>query len=101
MRERVIESKFVEEVRKAGGTAYKFNSASVNGMPDRLVLFPVGKAAFVELKAPGQKMRPLQVKRKEQLQMLGFPVFCVDNVEQIAPVIKTILDWTPGEKIPE
>ena len=44
--------------------------------------------AFVELKAPGKKMRPLQVKRKTQLEALGFLVYCVDGIEQIEEVLK-------------
>jgi hypothetical protein len=46
--------------------------------------------AFVELKAPGKKMRPLQVRRKRQLEALGFLVYCVDRVEQIGEVLDEI-----------
>ena len=67
MRERFIERKFVEAVKKKGGFAPKFVSPGLDGMPDRIVLFPMGRIAFVELKAPGEKMRPLQVRRKRQL----------------------------------
>lgn len=58
MRERFIERKFVEAVKKKGGFAPKFVSPGLDGMPDRIVLFPIGKIAFVELKAPGENMRP-------------------------------------------
>ncbi len=34
-------------------------------MPDRLILLPNRKAAFVEVKAPGKTLRPLQEKRKD------------------------------------
>lgn len=63
-------------------------SPGINGMPDRILLFPGGRIAFVELKAPGEKMRPLQVKRKRQLEKLGFLVYCIDGVEQIEDVLK-------------
>jgi hypothetical protein len=68
----------------------------MNGVPDRLVLLPNGKAGFCELKAPGKQMRPLQVKRKQQLEALGYPVFCVDSFEQIRPVIDAIRNYEPG-----
>ena len=42
-------------------------------------------------------MRPLQVKRKLQLEALDFPVFCVDSFDQIKPVIQAIRDYTPGD----
>lgn len=101
MREYVIEDAFRDEVARRGGLALKFTSQTMNGLPDRLVLLISGKAAFVELKAPGRTMRPLQVKRKEQLESLGFPVFCVDRFEQIRPVLDAISTWQPGEHIPE
>ena len=100
MREYVVENEFVKAVRKAGGVAYKLNSLTANGLPDRLVLFPVCKALFVELKAPGKQMRPLQVKRRRQLQQLGFPVLCVDRFSQIEPIIEAVKCWTPGEPFP-
>lgn len=90
MRERFIEKKLVDAVKKMGGLAPKFVSPGLDGMPDRIVLFPMGRIAFVELKAPGGKMRPLQVRRKRQLERLGFSVYCIDDVGQIDGVIKEI-----------
>ena len=98
MREYVIEDAFRNEVTRRGGLALKFTSQTMNGLPDRLVLLLGGKTAFVELKAPGKTMRPLQIKRKEQLEALGFPVFCVDRFEQIRPVLDAIAAWQPGER---
>ena len=101
MREYVVENEFVRAVRKAGGVAYKLNSLTANGLPDRLVLFFPAKTVFVELKAPGKQMRPLQRKRRHQLIKLGFPVLCIDRFSQIQPCIDAILAWTPGEPFPE
>ena len=99
MRENVIEAEFVKAVQAAGGVAYKLTSQTANGLPDRLV-FPA-KTVFVELKAPGKMLRPLQRKRRSQLMDLGFPVLCVDRLEQIKPVIKAILSWIPSTPFPE
>ena len=90
MRECVVENEFVKAVRKAGGVAYKLTSQTANGLPDRLVLFFPAKTIFVELKAPGKHPRPLQVKRKRQLESLGFPVYCIDHPEQIGGVLDEI-----------
>ena len=90
MLENAIERKLVRAVRKRGGLALKFVSPGTNGVPDRIVLLPRGKLAFVELKAPGKVMRPLQVRRKEQLEALGFSVYCVDGVEQIGGILDEI-----------
>lgn len=73
--EKQIEQKLVAEVRRRGGMALKFVSPSYSGMPDRLILLPDGKVAFVEVKAPGKKPRSLQVKRHATLRKLGFQVF--------------------------
>lgn len=101
MRESEVEKQFVEAVRAAGGQALKFTSQTMNGVPDRLVLLLGGKCAFVELKAPGKQMRLLQRKRRQQLETLGFPVFCVDRPEQIRPAINALLKWNPGDPIPQ
>lgn len=101
MREYVVENEFVKAVRAAGGVAYKLTSQTANGLPDRLVLFFPAKTVFVELKAPGKMLRPLQRKRRYQLMKLGFPVLCIDRFSQIKPCIQAILDWTPGTPFPE
>ena len=90
MNERYIEKKFAEAVKKAGGLALKFVSPGFDGVPDRIVLLPEGHIAFVELKAPGKRMRPLQVKRKSQLESRGFRVYLVDSISQIGGVIDEI-----------
>lgn len=90
MRERDIEKAIVQAVKKRGGLALKFISAGVSGVPDRLILLPTAKLAFVELKAPGKSMRPLQIKRKRQLEALGFFVYCVDDISGIGGVLDEI-----------
>lgn len=90
MREKATEQKLSRMVKAAGGLALKFISPGYGGVPDRLVLLSGGKIAFVELKAPGKKMRPLQVKRKSQLEALGFLVYCIDSLEQIGEILDEI-----------
>lgn len=90
MNEKIVERKLVTEVKKRGGLCPKFVSPGLVGVPDRLVLFKGGLLAFVELKAPNKKSRPIQVKRIGQLKQLGFKVFVVDNVEMIGGVLDEI-----------
>ena len=75
-----------------GGLALKFISPGYDGVPDRIVLFPGGRIAFVEVKAPGKTLRPLQVRRKRQLESLGFKVYVLDAAEQIYEILKAIGD---------
>ena len=88
--EKRVEKIFTDAVKKMGGMAVKFTSPGLDGVPDRIVLLPDRKIAFVELKAPGKKPRPLQIKRMRQLECLGFPVYVVDRVEQIGGVLDEI-----------
>lgn len=90
MREKEVERKLVQKVKAMGGLAPKFVSPGLNGVPDRIILLQNGKIAFAEIKAPGEKMRPLQVRRKTQLERLGFSVYCVDDVAQIDSILKEI-----------
>ena len=90
MLERNIERRLITEAKKRGGLALKFVSPGLDGVPDRIVLLPGGRLGFVETKVPGKRMRPLQVRRKEQLEALGFLVYCVDAVEQIGGVLDEI-----------
>lgn len=90
MRESTIEHRLVTEVKKRGGIAPKFVSPGLDGVPDRLVLLPQGHMAFVELKAPGQKPRPLQVKRIEQLRALGYLAYCIDQPNQIGGILDEV-----------
>ena len=87
MREKQIENKLATEAKKLGGIALKFVSPSFDGMPDRLVLIPDGHIAFVELKAPGKKPRPLQLSRHRLLQELGYRVYVIDDPAQIGGMI--------------
>ncbi len=90
MREKTIEQKFVAAVKTVGGLALKFTSPGFDGVPDRIVLLPGGKMAFVEVKAPGEKPRPLQLARHRLLRRLGFRVYVLDGESQIGGMIDEI-----------
>lgn len=90
MRERQIEQKLVKAVKTAGGIAPKLTSPGFDGMPDRMVLMPDGHIGFVEVKAPGEKPRPLQLSRHRLLRRLGFKVYVLDGAEQIGGIIDDI-----------
>ena len=89
MREKYMEQKLVREVKKRGGLCEKWNSGS-SGWPDRIVLLPDGKIGFVEVKAPGEKPRPLQVSRHNLLRGLGFQVFTLDDITAIPRMLDEI-----------
>lgn len=90
MRERDVERKLVAEVKARGGICPKWVAPGFDGVPDRLVFLPGRHFGMVELKAPGEKPRPLQVSRHKLLQRLGFTVYVVDNPDAIKEVLDEI-----------
>ena len=90
MREKIIEHKFLMEVKKIGGLALKFVSPGFDGVPDRIVLLSGGKIGFVEVKAPVGKLRPLQLARQNLLRQLGFKVYILDGTDQIGEIVYEI-----------
>lgn len=87
MEESKIEKYLKKQIELIGGKALKFVSPGVAGVPDRIVLLPYGRIVFVELKAPGKKLRPLQEFRKKELEKLGFDYWIVDSYESIKDLL--------------
>lgn len=83
MLERDLEKKMTRSVREAGGLALKWTAPGTSGVPDRIVFLPGGRVVFVELKRPGQTLRPLQVRMHEKLTELGADVRVVDSEADI------------------
>jgi hypothetical protein len=90
MRERTIEKKLVQAVKEAGGIALKLACPGMVGMPDRIVLLPMGQVAFVEVKRGGGKPRALQEARHRMLCRLGFQVYVLDDPALIRGMIDAI-----------
>jgi hypothetical protein len=78
MREREIEAYFCKRVKEAGGLQRKFVSPGHRGVPDRIVVH-LGDVYFVELKAPGEKLRPDQDRERKKFLAAGGEVFVFDT----------------------
>jgi hypothetical protein len=90
MQEKTIEKALIDAVKQHHGLCLKWVCPAFAGVPDRIILLPHSRIAFAELKAPGKKMRPLQQRRKAQLEQLGFKVYCIDSISMIEGVIHEI-----------
>lgn len=90
MREKEVEKKLIKAVKSNGGICWKFISPGTAGVPDRIILMPKGRIAFMETKAPGEKPRPLQLSRHRLLRRLGFKVFVLDALEDIEKIISEV-----------
>lgn len=81
--ERDIERWLVKSVEALGGKAYKFVSPGRAGVADRIVVLPGGAVWFVEVKAPGGRLSPLQRVFAQDMERLGQRYVCVWDKEQI------------------
>lgn len=89
-REKDIEQKFKKAIEKHGGICLKLDPTTMVGIPDRLAILPGNHIAFVELKAPGKKPRPIQTHRHNQLRAIGCMVRILDNPNNIESLIHEI-----------
>ena len=70
MLEKNIEAHLVKSVRRIGGVAYKFVSPAHRGVADRIVCLPDGSTWFIELKAEGGRLSPLQKVFADEMAQL-------------------------------
>lgn len=89
--ERDIEKKAVEYFRRRGCVCLKLNLIGSTGWPDRLILAPGGRLAFVEFKRPGEQLRRNQPQRVALLRTLGFYVGVFDSVDEAIEELDTAL----------
>ncbi|ELK41257.1 VRR-NUC domain-containing protein [Brevibacillus agri BAB-2500] len=90
MRESTLERRLVREVKAIGGLALKWTSPGNRGVPDRLVILPNGQTVYVEMKAPGKPLQPLQAKWARALRGMGHRVYKLDSDEDIDRFIQEV-----------
>jgi hypothetical protein len=81
--ERDLEAYFSKQCKKAGHLTLKLNVHFARGWPDRIVALENGEVLWVELKRPGGKLSPLQLKVHNQLDKLGHFVHVINSKEGI------------------
>lgn len=90
MLEKNIEAYLVKRVKEIGGIAYKFVSPAHRGVADRVVCLPGGVVWFVELKAPGGRLSPLQKVFEDDMARLGQRYVCLWSKEQVDAWVKEL-----------
>lgn len=93
MREKIIEAHLVKRVQSLGGEVRKVRWIGRNGAPDRLVMLPYTPHAwgyrpepfhfYLELKAPGEKLRPSQAREHACLNSFGLAVETADSISAV------------------
>ena len=91
MLESEVEKKLCKRVKEElHGRAFKFVSPGQNGVPDRIILIPMGRIYFVETKAPGKKLRRLQEWVCGLIRDLGFEVIRIDTIDNVEMFIRQV-----------
>lgn len=91
MLESEVEKRLSKKVKnELHGRALKFVSPGFNGVPDRIILVPMGRIFFVETKAPGKTPRKLQRWVHDIIKDLGFTVLRIDTKEKVDVFIRQV-----------
>lgn len=96
--ESTIEKYLQKTALDNGALFYKFESPSTDGVPDRILVYR-GLIVFIELKAPGESPRPLQVSVMKDLRAAGANVAVVASKADCDKLI-SILAGTDASTLP-
>lgn len=90
--EKSIETILRQAVEAEGGLCLKWTCPGHKGVPDRMILFPYGIIAFVELKRPGAKVKAggLQEWWRKKIQSFGFSCYEISDKYQAATLAKDL-----------
>lgn len=80
--ENAVESEIVRQAEANGFLCYKFVSPSRRGVPDR-ELIGHGLTFFIEAKAPGETLRPLQISIQGDMCAHGALIAVMDTKQQV------------------
>lgn len=83
MRESAVEKHLTRHVERRGGRCLKWTSPGRSSVPDRILLFPGGRVAFVEVKAPKKTPRQKQLRELQKLNDMGFRAAWLDSTEAV------------------
>lgn len=81
--EKQVEQYLRDSVISLGGLCLKWVSPGQRGVPDRIVLIPSGRIAFVEVKNDAGKPTELQTRMLEKLTDRGFIAAIVHNRQEV------------------
>lgn len=83
MLERDVEAYLVARVKALGGEVRKVAWIGRNGAPDRVVMLPDWPTFWIELKRPGGKAKPHQVREHARMRAMGQQVLVLDSTDAI------------------
>ena len=91
MRESSVEARLVKLVRARGGLCFKFVSPGNPGVPDRIVITPVGRTVYVELKTEAGRLSAIQKWQHEEMRKRGAEVRTLKGLAQVLDFVEEVL----------
>ncbi|API59605.1 hypothetical protein BSL82_10000 [Tardibacter chloracetimidivorans] len=88
MIEAAVEQHLVDRVKEVGGEVRKLSWPGRRGAPDRAVMLRQWGVILVELKRPGGKPEPHQVREHDRLRALGVPVEVLTTKQDVDDFIE-------------
>lgn len=82
-----VERYLVDRCKAMGGEVRKVRWIGRHGAPDRRVMLN-GVCFWVELKAPGERCKPHQIREHARMRKHGERVFVIDSLEGVDEVLK-------------
>lgn len=89
--ELVVETHLLRQCRNFGFLCWKYVSPARDGVPDRVVITKA-TTCFVEVKRPGEKLRPLQEETAARMRRAGAQVYVVDSLAQVDQLVAHLQD---------
>ena len=80
-----IQTQIIKEMRSRGWLVNKLIQTTLNGSPD-LIAHKDGRTVYIEVKRPGQKVRPLQDFRHRELARYGISTYVLVDISQISMI---------------
>ena len=77
-------------VQKSGGQYRKVRWEGRNGCPDCFVWWTWPNAAFIEIKADGDRVSKVQQQEIQRMQTYGIPVFIATSKEEIDEIVEKV-----------
>jgi len=89
MLEKDLEKKIARWCKDNGYLTYKFSSPSMRGVPDRIIIGPLG-VLFLELKRPGNEPTKLQLKHIDDINAVSWGSARADWTDSVEGAVKLV-----------
>ncbi len=85
-----LQNHLKDVVQKSGGQYRKVRWEGRRGCPDCFIWWTWPRAAFVEIKAFGDRVSKVQDREIERMKNYGIPVFIAQTNEEIDEIVKKV-----------